>query len=69
MHCRDTFYRRSIGYSKLEVVAVSSQRQSELLCVEACHTPIEDAIFSGVSVETRTLENIIHVLRNLSADV
>ena len=45
LHCRDTFLRRSIGYSELEVVAASSQRQSEFLCAEACHTPIEDAIF------------------------
>ena len=36
-----SFYRRCIGYSKLEVVAASSQRQAEFLCTEACHTPIE----------------------------
>ena len=53
LHRRDTFHRRSIGYSELEVVAASSQRQSEFLCAEACHTPIEDAIFWRAS-QTRT---------------
>ena len=55
LHRRDAFHRRSIGYSELEVVAASSERQSEFLCTEACHTPIEDAIFlAGVSVDRHT---------------
>ena len=41
----DFFHRRSIGYIKFEVVVTSSQRPSEFLCAEACHTPIDDAIF------------------------
>ena len=45
VHRREAFHRRSIGYNEFEVVAASSQQQSEFLCAEACHTPIEDAIF------------------------
>ena len=45
LHRREAFHRRSIGYSEFEVVVASSQRRSEFLCAEACHTPIEDAIF------------------------
>ena len=41
----EDFHRRSIGYSEFEVVVASSLRQSEFLCMEACHAPIEDAIF------------------------
>ena len=47
LHRREVFHRRSIGYSELEVVASSSLQQSEFLCAEACHTPVEDAIFGG----------------------
>ena len=57
LHRRDAFHRGSIGYSELEVVAASSQRQSEFLCAEACHTPIEDAIFSGRLRGNTHLEN------------
>ena len=44
LHRREAFHRR---YCELEVVSASSLQQSEFLCVEACHTPVENAIFGG----------------------